>query len=86
MRHRLDLGLALAGDEWIIANTNDISAVLWCLSRYALDWGDMNWLRRHGWPTYFRPGTTVTFPKLSRITREPSVQVKFPKARGLKPA
>ena len=37
-------------------------------------------------PTYFRPGMTVTFPKLSRITREPSVQVKFPKARGLKPA
>jgi hypothetical protein len=29
MAHRLDLGLALGGDEWIVARTNDVTAALW---------------------------------------------------------
>ena len=47
MRHRLDLGLALASDEWIIEHTNDVTAALWFLSRHALDHGDWSWLHRH---------------------------------------
>jgi hypothetical protein len=34
MRHRVDLGLALVSDEWIVAHTNDITATLWFLSRH----------------------------------------------------
>jgi hypothetical protein len=49
MRHRLDLGLALTTDEWIIEHVNDILAALWFLSRLALDHGDWDWLRRHHW-------------------------------------
>jgi hypothetical protein len=40
MRHRVDLGLALAGDEWIIDHVNDVTAALWFLSRHALDHND----------------------------------------------
>lgn len=49
MRHRLDLGLALASDEWLVTHTNDLTAVLWTLSKLALDRNDVNWLRRHRW-------------------------------------
>jgi hypothetical protein len=35
--HRVDLGLALASDQWIVARTNDIGAVLWTLSKHALE-------------------------------------------------
>ena len=35
MRHRLDLGLALTTDEWIIEHVNDILAALWFLSARA---------------------------------------------------
>src|SRR5882762_7201622 len=43
MRHRVELGLALASDEWIIEHTNDLTATLWFLSRHAMDHGDEAW-------------------------------------------
>ena len=49
MAHRVDLGLALASDEWIIAHTNDLTAVLWFLSQHAIDHNDWDWLTRHYW-------------------------------------
>ena len=49
MEHRLDLGRALANDEWIIANTNSITATLYFLSVHAMDHNDRPWLRRHHW-------------------------------------
>ena len=49
LRHRVDLGLALATDEWIVAHVNDITAVFWTLSRHALDHGNVGWLRKYRW-------------------------------------
>jgi hypothetical protein len=49
MRHRVDLGLALASDQSLVANTDNITATLWCLSKHALDHNDVSWLRRHRW-------------------------------------
>jgi hypothetical protein len=43
------VGRALASDEWIVANTNNVTAVLWTLSRHALDHIRIDWLRRHQW-------------------------------------
>jgi hypothetical protein len=44
MRHRSEVALALASHEWIIANTNDLTATLYCLSVHAMDHGDEAWL------------------------------------------
>jgi hypothetical protein len=49
LRHRVDLGMALASDEWIVEHTNDITATLWVLSKHAIDHGDEGWLTRHYW-------------------------------------
>jgi hypothetical protein len=49
MRHRVDLGMTLASDEWIVARTNDITATLWFLTQHATDHGDVRWLTRHYW-------------------------------------
>jgi hypothetical protein len=49
MAHRLDLGLALASDEWIIPHTNDLAATLWFLTQHAIAHCDEAWLRRHHW-------------------------------------
>ena len=48
-RHRLDLGVALASDEWIIEHTNDLTATLWFLTQHAIDHNDVGWLTRHHW-------------------------------------
>jgi hypothetical protein len=49
MRHRVDLGLALASDEWLVAHTNDITAVFWTLSKHALDHNNIGWLCKYRW-------------------------------------
>ena len=49
MRHRVDLGMTLASDEWIVAHTNDITMTLWHLTQHAIDHGDVPWLTRHHW-------------------------------------
>ena len=40
MRHRRDLVMTLASDEWIVAHTNDITMTLWTLTQHAIDHGD----------------------------------------------
>jgi len=55
MRHRLDLGLPLASNECIVANTNSITMGLWLLSKHALDHKDEAWLTRHRWWVQSRP-------------------------------
>ena len=49
MRHRLDLGMALASDQWIIEHTNDLTATLWFLTQHAINHNDWGWLTRHYW-------------------------------------
>jgi hypothetical protein len=49
MKHRLDLGIALASGEWIIDHVNDLTSTLWALSQRAIDHGDEAWLTRHYW-------------------------------------
>ena len=49
MRHRVDLGIALASDEWIIEHTTDLSAALYFLCKHAHQHGDYAWLSRHRW-------------------------------------
>ena len=49
MRHRLDLGLPLASDECIVANTNNITMGLWLPVEARARPQDEAWLPRHRW-------------------------------------
>ena len=49
LRHRLDLGIAPASDEWIVEHVNDLTTALWGLTQHAINHGDEGWLTRHYW-------------------------------------